>query len=337
VHAAQTITAMVTSEVISAPGSTTVAGAGNGAFPSATNYTLNYAGGVRTLQQYSAGAQTFIPINYSGLINVDLRRSSTASNNIIWQKVNSTSGTTYNLAGSPVSSQTVAFNGTNFNVGTDNLFTNTGNGGGNNNNIERVDVVFSNGLVATSDLNFAVWERGAVTATTSAHDGFKIAAITAQDVNGKPSSYGAIFTVAAASWGLNDLNGGLGGANFNTLVMRNAVNGSGGGAINPSAYSSGQAIGGITISATGSAGLGLSQGNAFFGYSIFASDTTAATSSQLLDWTNSAFFPTNTSESNGGIDMLSYAGVFIQVPEPSAVLLGSLGFLWLIRRNRHPK
>jgi hypothetical protein len=332
-HAAQTITAMVTTEVRGTSSTATVAGAGTTAFPTATNFTLNYAGGVRTLQQYSAGTQNFVPINYSGSINVDLRRSGiTSNNNVIWQKISSTTGNTYNLAGSAVSSQAVAFNGTNFNVGTDNLFTNTGNTSGNINNIERVDVVFSNGLVASNDLNFAVWERGA----TGGHDGFKIAAITSIDITGKPTSYGAILAVTTGSWGTTSLNTGLGGTSFDTLVNRNAINGSGLGATNPSAALTGQAIGGITIPSTGTGSLALNLGSAFFGYSVFASDTTAISSADLLDWTNPIFFPATTLEASGGIDMLSYAGVFSQVPEPSAMVLGSLGLLYLLRRNRRP-
>ncbi|HYC27791.1 MAG TPA: hypothetical protein VEB42_03230, partial [Chitinophagaceae bacterium] len=59
------------------------------------------------------------------------------------------------------------------NQGTDNLFTNTGNGDGNMNNIERVDVIHANGLATSSpvDAGFAVLDRG----NNNGHDGFRIA------------------------------------------------------------------------------------------------------------------------------------------------------------------
>ena len=60
-----------------------------------------------------------------------------------------------------------------FNQGTDNIFSNKGNGDGNNNNIERVDVIFTSGISSSvpSDAGFAILERGNI----YAHDPFRIA------------------------------------------------------------------------------------------------------------------------------------------------------------------
>jgi hypothetical protein len=99
------------------------------------------------------------------------------------------------LAGPFEGNEQAAFNANNLNYGTDNLFSNQSDPNGNNNNIERVDVVFRKGLLATPALFFSVLERG----VTGGHDPFKIAAITSINPQGSPAGYGPLIGVGPGS------------------------------------------------------------------------------------------------------------------------------------------
>lgn len=336
--ASATITSMITAETLGGASSVVTSGAGAPtAFPVATNYTLNYAGGVRTLDSFTTGTGVstlqYEPFNYAGTVNVLLRRNGTANNNIVWQDVKTSAGTTYNLAGVPEPNQQAAFNSNNFYTGTENLFANVDTNSYNNNNIERVDVVFGTGLLASNDLVFALWERGAA----AGHDGFKVAAITGVDGSGNPTSYGSVATFAANTWGTTDLNSSLGAAAFDTLTLRNLTAAPGAAAEHPSTSVIGQSIGGTTIATTGAGqSLGLTSGDTFYGYSIFPANITA-TGAALVNWTNTTNFPTNTGNtiSTGGLDLVAYVGgVYSVVPEPSTLLLLSVTLTGLLRRNR---
>jgi len=324
-----TVTSLTTFTSTGSSFTGTFTGAG-GTFPTATNYTLNYSGETIAITSFTTGtgigAQVYNPLAYTGTITTTLQRfSSTAgtnqNNNIIYQRVTAQSGTTYTLAGPFTPLQNDLFNSNNLNAGTDNLFTNTGNGSGNNNNIERVDVVFDLGLTVTDALAFLLLERGA----TTGHDGFQIAAILSVDAFGAPTSYGSLVSFATGSYGTTALSG-----TSNWLVARNLASEPDFGAEHPSAAVTAQPIGGTTISVSGltsNRGLGIASGTTIYGYSLFGVDVTGTTSSELLD-ISSSFFPKNTSETNGGIDLITYTGVAVQaVPEPG--VLGLLGLAGL--------
>ena len=104
------------------------------------------------------------------------------------------------------------------NQGTDNIFTNSSNSDGNNNNIERVDLIFPGGISSTSatDAGFALFDRG----NNNAHDPFRIAAITSLDVNGDPASYGIVKTCVGGNGTNNGSYGhtSLANGNQNLLV-----------------------------------------------------------------------------------------------------------------------
>ncbi|MBI3886978.1 MAG: hypothetical protein HY302_14810, partial [Opitutae bacterium] len=187
--------------------------------------------------------------------------------------------------------------------GSDNTFSNdTGPAGG---NIERLDFAFTGGLTATAALSFAVFERGAV----GVHDAFKIAAITGWDsINNRPTSYGPL-TSQAGNWGgtanvqpdfnyhlhrYTDPAGTSGDMISSTQLTANTETGT-------------QGIGGIVFS---TADLGLTVGTTIYGYSLFGFDTTG-TSAQLLDWTDTTFYPANTTGATGtgGIDLATINGI----------------------------
>ena len=194
------------------------------------------------------------------------------------------------------------------NQGTDNLFTNSNNGDGNNNNIERMDVLFTAGLVTsyTSEVGFILCERG----NNNAHDGFRIAAITGVDLNNDPVSFGVVKTCTAGnganngSWGHPSLaNGNRQIAAYvlrkdeteNRLRVSSNVN---------------QEIGAVYFSL---ADLGIAPGQRIYGYSLLGPDGTANPSSdQIMNLANTSVYPTGTTEAQGGgLDLIAINTYFM--------------------------
>jgi hypothetical protein len=195
------------------------------------------------------------------------------------------------------------FAGNSLNQGTDNLFANQGDGNGNNNNIERLDVVFAGGIISTSNnkVGFALFERG----NDNEHDPFVIAAITGIDQNGNPTAYAAPLRVSIANWG------NIAASATNYYVVRKDPSTD---SILKISTSGTQNIGGVFISFNN---LGIASGTKIFGYSIMAYDLpAAATAANLVDYTNSTYFPRNTSSATtqGGIDLIALTGV-LSTPE----------------------
>ncbi|MGC4036154.1 MAG: hypothetical protein QM764_09345 [Chitinophagaceae bacterium] len=108
------------------------------------------------------------------------------------------SALTISLNSSYVSDMGPAFSQNNLLIGTDNIFSNQGNGNNNNNNIERVDVMITGGYVVAdaAKCGFPILERG----TYGGHDAFKIAVITALDASGNPSAYSNVVSATASSY-----------------------------------------------------------------------------------------------------------------------------------------
>jgi hypothetical protein len=212
--------------------------------------------------------------------------------------------------------------------GSDNTFANgTSNQTG---NIERLDFVFTGGLVATSSLAFAVFERGAA----GAHDFFKIAAIPGWDsVNNVPTSYGLLTGPStSAAWGATNP-----GADFAYHLFRYNT---GDNLTTSTAHTETgtQGIGGLVFTL---AQLGISAGTTIYGYSLFGADVTGS-GANLIDFTNTTYFPSNTTSATGtgGIDLATINGLSftaIAVPEPSTYALAGAGVMItavLIHRRR---
>lgn len=202
-------------------------------------------------------------------------------------------------------------------LGSDNTFANgtdptTGN-------IERIDFTWNSPITVSNSFALAVLERGAI----GVHDAFAIAAVTAIDGAGNPTAFGPLLIVAAG-WG-----GGTNAINDFTYRLFRYNNGNNIGASTDSSATLIQGLGGILITA---ADLGLTTGSTIYGYSLMAADVTATNSTQLLDWTNSTYFPTNTDATTGGngLDLAAVNGLLLGVaPEPpaSAGLLGAFTLL----------
>ena len=223
------------------------------------------------------------------------------NDNVIYSRVRSSAGNSFTLACPFEGNEQAAFNANNLNYGTDNLFQNQGDA--NNNNIERADVVFRKGLLATPALFFSVLERG----VTGGHDPFKIAAITSINAQGFDRLR------SSRSFGLGSDGTTNLVASTNYLVLRNLVANQGGLATSPSA-SVNQPIGGIAISATGlvtANGLGATPGTVIYGYSLFPPDVTVP-EGRCLPIPS----PSHSIQPNGGIDLIGYTGVVFQAIVP---------------------
>jgi hypothetical protein len=202
------------------------------------------------------------------------------------------------------------------NQGTDNIFTNAGNGDGNNNNIERVDILFPAGLSSanSTEAGFAIFDRG----NNNSHDGFRIAAITSLDANGDPASFGPVKTSVRGngsnngSWGHPSIANGNKSMSF--YVMRKEGNET---RLRASAAVLNQEIGGVFFSFSD---LGVTAGQKIYGYAVLSTDGIAnPTSAQLLNINNTSVYPTNTTESAGGLDMMAVNAVFSSGGNPLIV------------------
>jgi hypothetical protein len=245
--------------------------------------------------------------------NVFVRRNGVNNNqSSIWY---ATSGVGTDLSGIHHDNYAQMLGGNNFLVGSDNIFANgtdpiTGN-------IERVDFTWNSPITVSNSFAFAVFDRGAV----NIHDAFTIAVVTAVDGAGNPTAYGG-FLVVTGGWGANNAV-----ADFTYRFFR-YNNGDITTTTTDSTATFTQGLGGIIIKASD---LGLAPGTDIYGYSLMASDVTVTDPSQLLDWTDATYFPTNTDSTTGvnGLDLVGVNGLlFAVVPEtaPSALLLGAFGF-----------
>jgi hypothetical protein len=183
---------------------------------------------------------------------------------------------------------------TNIFLGTDNLFANTNAGTPNFSNVERADFVASGGITSAADLGVSVFERG----VSTAHDAFKIAAITGFDASGNPT-FGSLLSFANGSWGATGLSSTAGASGYTVLNGGNT-----GSFVNTNQTISGQNVGGVLIPLTDLA----SAGATIYGYSLFATDTAVAgacTLAGLSNINNAACYPTNTAQTSGGIDLMA--------------------------------
>lgn len=207
------------------------------------------------------------------------------------------------LKSSYMDAMELAFAGRTLNRGSDNIMGNQGNGQGNNNNVERIDVVFDapRPILAGNGNGITMFERG----TPSNHGGLKIALILSVDASGNPTSYSNIYTVSNSGWSATDVIPNKAYGILNSTAWGASV---------PAPYKIGsidavtQSIGGIFIPFVGSFGLSATATPTVYGYSIMAGDVTATTSAEILDYTNSTLFPTNTDGNDntiGGMDLIA--------------------------------
>ncbi len=295
---------------------------GSGAFGgcSSTSYTYTFSNGSANqykLNSFNAGGSTYI-VAPGSAGQVKLRRVDNANaagnKNIIYMETTAASavacpsGSTLAFKPPYVDSMESLLGAGMLNQGTDNVFTNAGNGDGNNNNIERMDVIFSSRLntISPTEAGFAIFDRG----PNYGHDPFKIVAITSLDAQGNPNGFGTVLTCVGGN-GSNS-NGyyghpttANGNKTFAAYVLRKDAS-------DPKLRVSSdvnQDIGGVFYTF---ADLGIGAGQPLYGYALLGPDGIAnPTTAQLLSLTNSSVYPTNTTEaSGGGLDLVAVNTVF---------------------------
>ena len=230
---------------------------------------------------------------------------------MVWYEENDVTGTNIDLKPSYVGTMEQALLSTNINRGTDNIFCNTGNGNGDNNNIERVDYIFADGYPVHD--NFGL--RGFLVMDRGGNDPFQIAVIT-NLTSGLASAWSPCVSKTGTTNGW-----GNSGTTLNTVVMR-GYSATANHAQQPSAQPGAQALGGIFFPWQD---FGVQTNQMIYGYTLVGMDVTNNTA-LWTNITNSTYFPTNTSEApdNGGLDLVGGGSIFF-----NSTLNGTVGdFVW---------
>lgn len=294
---------------------------GSGAFGgcNSTSYTYTYSNGSSNqyvLSSFNAAGTAWLAAPATAAM-VRLRRvdnaNVTGSRNIVFMETTALSaiacplGIPLALKPPYVDSMELLLAGGALNQGTDNLFTNASNGDGNNNNIERVDVIFSTGLNTASptQAGFAIFDRGA----NYQHDPFRIVAITSLDASGNPNGFGSVKTCTGGN-GSNNGSWGhplatQGNKQFAVYVLRKDAWET---RLRASSNIN-QEIGGVFYTFSD---LGISAGQPLYGYSLLGPDGVANPgTAQLLSLNNNSVYPTTTTEAaGGGLDLVAVNSVF---------------------------
>ncbi|GAB5559920.1 MAG: hypothetical protein SynsKO_15670 [Synoicihabitans sp.] len=278
---------------------------------------------IESLDSFTTATNTY---TVSGLADKSfVRRNSSPSNadqTSIWY---ARSGSSTYTAEHAATVENVLLGNT-FRRGSDNTFVNGDAGRNDRGNIERVDFVFSGGLSATPELAFTVMDRGGNTN----HDRFQIALITGwNNTTDQVTSYSDI-TGQGSLWGSGNPEG-----NFNYQIFR-YNNGNDSSDSYATQSGSGQGMGGLVFDIDD---FNVTAGTTIYGYSLFGYDvSTGGDTNNLIDWNNSTYFPTNTSNNNGGIDLAGINGLaFSVVPEPLAWTVGGIALIVMALFRRRPR
>ena len=270
-------------------------GGGSAGFPTGTVYNIRFNEGVSNqmfLGDVTVGGRTFDGIALAGQINIARTTNATikGEHHIVLYQQSSYSGTNIFLKSRYAPTMEESLRSPLINHGADNVFSDQGDGNGNNNNIQRIDYLFPDGLPVHSHVE----QRGFLVMDRGGNDRFKIAAITALDGNGKPAAFSPPVSVLETQWGAS-------GVSLDTVVMRGYTNE--GDPQHPSADVDPQPLSGVFLNWQT---LGLRTNDLFYGYALAANDTTT----NGAYWTlvnNAVYFPTNTSPEStfGGLDLIS--------------------------------
>lgn len=203
-------------------------------------------------------------------------------------------------------------------------------------NIERIDFYFTGGYTVQANDGLVFFD---LENSGNFGDGFRIAAFTTVDGANTPTAYASTgLLVAPDSFGGPVNNPQLTTpGNYRRATFTNGDN------------LSGAASGITSIGSLELVGIlirfsdfGISAGTTIQGFSLMAGDVAPTTATDLVNWNDAAYFPTNTSASGLGYGNMDFMGfgsrISRPVPEPStygAMLLGVTGaFLGWRRRQR---
>lgn len=291
---------------------------------------FTYRNQTLSLDTFTAGGDTYAITGQADTVFVR-RGSSGSALSHIWYETASNAGDRF---GPYITNIEDAILGNNLNVGIHNMFANAGSSSA---NIERVDLMVTGGFTAAEGFAIPVFDFG----VNPQHESFAIALVTSVDGSGNPDGYSALasttpFTApnihthdsfAIERYSAGDDTSGSPYTIFNTT--------------------NDQGPGGVIFTLDD---FSVSTGTTIYGYSLFGYDVSTSyggNSANLVDWTNSSYFPGATPGGEGtagGFDFAGVNGIFFQdvafavVPEPSVFGIGGIAVvvLALFRRRRRP-
>ncbi len=291
----------------------------NATYEEITDNTDNYtAGGIDynfnvgsendlILEDIEVGSDTFIPFRFADRIDIIRVDNPVVTGNkqlMFYEQLSFEDSTVDMKPGFKNTMEEVLLSPV-VNRGTDNVFGNQGDGSGNNNNIERLDFIFDDGLgVPASGDNegFIILERGG-------NDAFKVAPILSLNADGSAASFGNVVSVGTGDWGGSSIN-------IVTTVMSSPTPGD---PLERTTTVGPQNVQGVLITY---AQLDLEEDDLFFGYALAGGDVTTD-GDNWGDVENETFFPRNTSSSSGeegGLDLIAGGAVFTNSPSPTIEL-----------------
>ncbi len=323
-QAVSSVTSINTTDVVAASPQTR-----NGLteFSGTNTYNVTYNGIERRLNSFVSNSQLWAPTRSDGVVHV-LRNNASGANQSFplinpnqtagWNQFISSTGTgplNHTVSGVYHNTMPSLFQSNNIFTGTENLFVNTdaGNAGNPNvvTNIERMDYVFPTATIAAPNRGFAVFERGLGSGGGGTNGTFRIAAITSIDGSGNATGFGStVLRITPAQY--NNGGVGVGIPVFNYDVTRFATAAGPDLDLMNNANIGPQGIAGALIPTSAL----VTAGTPVFGYAVFGDDVTG-TGSQLLDVTNTTFFPQLSPFSNDMDMVATGAMIFVAVPEPT--------------------
>ncbi len=283
------------------------------------NYTYTWRNGSDNqlkLVSFTANSKTYV---ISGISNVavKLRRVNNANvtgvRNILYSETSASSASScvtprqLDFKAPYNDDMSIFLNNNVLNHGTDNIFANASNGDGNNNNIERVDVIFTDGIQSSlpADAGFILCDRG----NNNSHDGFRIAAILGIDAGNNPTSFGAVKICTPGNGSNNGSWGHPSISNGNRLLAAYILRKDPADTYLRVSSNVTQEIGGVFFSFSD---LGIVANQKIYGYCLLGPDGTVnPTSAQLMNINDAAVYPTGTTEAQGGgLDLISVTSYF---------------------------
>ena len=306
-----------------------------------------HAGGSITFETGDLGISTFVAgggtFQYNatagfGGASTYIRRNTDAgdSNNVsVWSLNNNGVATT--VDGRYQGATNYVLGNDNLLNGVDEFFANgAGSASSSLSNIERVDFYWSAGVRASNASGITIFDRGL-------GDNVQIAVFTGWNSStNRPTTYsGNVVELINTDF---TTGGGLdidptAAAQYNSLyniyrfTSGDDLSESSGTMISNTYVGGAQSIVGSFVSF---ADLGIAAGTVVYGYSIMATDVTN-TVANLADWTSATYYPTGTTSTDGGVDLVGFNGyVAVPLPEPStygALLVGFSLVGWFCRKK----
>jgi hypothetical protein len=253
------------------------------------------------LDTFTAGGETYAVDGMADTVFTQ-RGSGGASRSHVWYETASNLGD--RVASYATTLDDVLLNN-NLALGAHNLFANAGSSSA---NIERVDLISSSGFTASGGFAFPVFDFG----VNPQHESFKIALVTGVDCSGNSTGFSDL--AGTAPFTATNIY------NHDTFSIHRYDNGSdtnGDDATGRYALfntTNDQGPGRVVFTFDD---FGVTAGTTIFGYSLFGYDVaTGGDTNNLVDWTNSTYFPTATpggEGTTGGFDFAAVNGIFLKM------------------------